>query len=76
MGGNYRPNLYQLELDAGKRPVGHLTGEREAAQEVAGVTGQHEQSETDLVAYEPRAGEPRPGKGVLSLLDVVRDKSM
>ena len=35
------------------------------------VVRQHEQRETDLVGYEPRAREPGPGKGMLALLDVL-----
>jgi len=37
---NLGPNLHELQLNAGGRPAGHLTREREAAQEVTHIVGQ------------------------------------
>ena len=56
MGDYLCADLYELELNAGKRPVGHLTREREPAQEVAKVVGQHEQGEAHPVGGETDSG--------------------
>jgi len=68
---NLGSNLYELELDARKRPVGHLLREREPTEEVPEVVGQNEQGEAYPVGGEPRAGESRPGEGVLAFPDVL-----
>jgi hypothetical protein len=46
---NLGANLYELQLDAGKRPVGHLTRQREAAHEVPQVVSEQEQGKPHLV---------------------------
>jgi len=55
--GNYLgPDLDELELDAGERPVRHITRERETAQEIAEVVGENEQGEAHPVGGEPGTG--------------------
>ena len=63
--GNYLgPDLDELELDAGERPVQNILGEGEAAHEVAEVVGENEQGQAHPVGGKPRARKPLPGEDV------------
>jgi hypothetical protein len=49
MAHNACPNLDQLELEAGQRPIGDCLGKLDAAQEDGQVVGQRVQLQLDLV---------------------------
>gem|GEM_PF-2606171 len=66
-----RPDLDQLELQAGQRPVGHRLGQFNAAQEGGQVVGQRVQLQPHLVVAELPARQPCPTKGMLAFLDVL-----
>ena len=65
------PDLDQLELQAGQRPVRHGHGQFDAAQEGGQIVGQRVQLQPDLVIVEPLARQPRPVEGVLAFLDML-----
>jgi len=71
MAHDARPDLDQLELQTGQRPVSYRLGERDAAQEGGQIVGQGVQLQPDLVVAEPPARQPRPVEGVLPFLDVL-----
>ena len=66
-----RPDLDQLELKAGQRPLGHFLGQFDTAQEGRQIVGQCVELQPHLVIAEPSARQPRPAKGILAFLDVL-----
>jgi len=66
-----RPDLDQLELEAGQRPVGHGLGQFDAAQEGGQVVGQRMKPKADLVLRLALSGQPRPVDCVLAFLDML-----
>ena len=66
-----RPDLDQLQLQAGQRPVGHGLGQLDAAQECGQVVGQRVQLQPHLIVAELPAGQARPAEGVFAFLDVL-----
>ena len=65
------PDLDQLQLQAGQRPVGHGLGQLDAAQEGGQVVRQGVQLQPHLIVAELPARQPRPAKGVFALFDVL-----
>ena len=61
------PDLDQLQLQAGQRPVGHGLGQLDAAQEGGQVVRQGVQLQPHLIVAELPARQPRPAKGVFAL---------
>ncbi len=62
-------DLHQLLPQCCERPVLHVTGQRQTAQEVGQVVGQGEQLQANLVVGKAAAGKPSPLERVLALLD-------
>ena len=65
------PDLDQLQLQAGQRPVGHGLGQLDAAQEGGQIVRQGVQLQPHLIVAELPARQPRPAKGVFALFDVL-----
>jgi hypothetical protein len=63
------PDLDQLQLQPGQRPVCHGLGQFDVAHEGREVVGQRVQLQPHLVVAEPLAIQPRPAKGILSFVD-------
>ncbi len=66
-----RPDLDQLQLQAGQRPLGHFLGQLDTAQEGGQVVGQCMQLQAHLIVAELPARQPRPAEGVFAFLDVL-----
>jgi hypothetical protein len=61
-------DLDQLLAQGRERPLRHLVGQRERAQEVGQVVGEREQLQPHRVVPEGAAGQPRPAQRQLALL--------
>lgn len=68
---NAGPDLDQLELEAGQRPVGHRLGQFDAAQQGGEAVGQRMQVQPHLVVAGRLARQPRRAEGVSAFLDVL-----